>query len=1429
MTSRLNSFKQLVVTTALILVAAIVFCVVSVVCVGKAYADIMPWTSYTENGSSIEWMIDDDGVFKMKPLSGDRGILKYNTSDTGTNSPPWESQKNSITSVDIEGTIELQGSMSYMFSNCHNLGYCDFSHFDTSHVTSMYYMFYNCTSNDFCPVVGGFNTASVTNMSWAFAYCTGNSFSPEVANWDTSNVTDMSYLFYYCTGTAFTSLDLSKWDVSKATRMDYLCNHCTYLKTFIADNWDITASNHSFFSYSFGNCPYLERVIIRNLTDHATGSLNMTNMGLDTLGYLKYVDFSNWTITCPLELRYDGMFRNCPQLEEIHMPNFYAPQLTSIARFCEGCASLRILDIPNWTVASSSMFMRRSFAECSSLLELRLDGWNHTELAREAYGLVGNNTVMEYADISPIGPATQFDYDTFNNCPNLKRIKVGESGPPTRALFPTPPTNDVYTGKWIREDDDGAVYGAMTPAEIMEQSDPAMAGMWVWEGENDTGVILLEANGGFISGQTYYTLRSSDTLSLPAPSRLGYTFLGWSDGSETLLSAGTSVSPTVGSKKTYTAQWQHDESEYTVTAQYLGKDLVGDGYTVMAEQTFTDVNGTIINAEKSFTGYVPKDTNPSWRITITSDEETVQYYYDRTQYDVIFNRNGADMGIDMNPLHLFGGVGVDLTKNTFSWLGRAFLGWARTPTAANAEFADEQRVINLGNDGDQVNLYAIWSMLVPEPESTTGEYTVRLKGGQSVEIVGLPHGTEYEIEEVDIPDGWRQTGSVNANGEIVVNETQNATVTNTYSAQGEAQIQVTKELVGDTLTDGQFSFELLDSTGTVIDHATNGYDLNSDGVILGAEELAAVRFDALTYTQEGTYSYFVREVEGSDARITYDGHTASVTVTVSDAGHGNLSTAVTFPNNNGVFENHVGEGSLTLSKAITGATAVSENQEFTFDVELTNPDGTPYNGVGYLVDGDEWVTSNLNLDGTQRPGSGAGGYEDYEHNRVYTGVVTIPGATTLHLSIDYSYIRGPFNIYQGEQADVLALEGQIAQYPGSVQPFYTGPWENGDALHHIELDVPGDTATLYTYSYRGVAGSYSPINQWTNYGVHVKATTGVAFDNGHMTVSLRGGESETITGLPDGVQYRITETTPSGWQQVSSEGTTGTIEAGKTAEAAFTNNYETHGSWTPKASKTLTGANLEANAYTFELVDESGQAVSGGTNDEEGHVTFAQINFDGNDHGKTYTYTMREVAGAEGNTTYDSHEETIIVRPVDNGDGTMTIMVSTDGGNTFVGAVDSEASSFSNTREEDKKSVKVTKTWLEGGVEVQWPESVTVIAVLSNESGEVSRATLSKTSPSATFSDLPVVDNENNTIEYTITEIVSGEIDCGQEAVKISSDNALDTWLLRNTLDTSVDVPFTGGDMVSFVLWASVIAVVVGAYFFMKTRRRADDVSVESE
>ena len=91
-----------------------------------------------------------------------------------------------------------------------------------------------------------------------------------------------------------------------------------------------------------------------------------------------------------------------------------------------------------------------------------------------------------------------------------------------------------------------------------------------------------------------------------------------------------------------------------------------------------------------------------------------------------------------------------------------------------------------------------------------------------------------------------------------------------------------------------------------------------------------------------------------------------------------------------------------------------------------------------------------------------------------------------------------------------------------------------------------------------------------------------------------------------------------------------------------------------KTVKRLTGRDLAAGEFTFELL-EDGVVVASGTNDANGTVTLSPIHYEAPG---THRYTLREACpnalGLYKGVTYDGATYTVVTTVSDNGDGTLT-------------------------------------------------------------------------------------------------------------------------------------------------------------------------------
>ncbi len=214
-------------------------------------------------------------------------------------------------------------------------------------------------------------------------------------------------------------------------------------------------------------------------------------------------------------------------------------------------------------------------------------------------------------------------------------------------------------------------------------------------------------------------------------------------------------------------------------------------------------------------------------------------------------------------------------------------------------------------------------------EAGAHTYTLR-------EAKGNAGGITYSDAKFTIETTITDNGDGTLKAEHVLKGTEPAEFKNTYSVtpiDTELDFGLSKAIDGREWTEGdKFSFTITAPEGTPLpDPATVTVSKND-----AKDGIAAIKFGKIHYTAAGTYKYEIRENAGNAAGMTYDGHVATVEVTVTDNGKGVLTANVT-KKENGRFTNtyrseldYAAAGGLKLSKTLSGR-PMTEGQ-FTFTV-----------------------------------------------------------------------------------------------------------------------------------------------------------------------------------------------------------------------------------------------------------------------------------------------------------------------------------------------------------------------------------------------------------------------------------------------------------------------------------------------------------------
>ena len=467
------------------------------------------------------------------------------------------------------------------------------------------------------------------------------------------------------------------------------------------------------------------------------------------------------------------------------------------------------------------------------------------------------------------------------------------------------------------------------------------------------------------------------------------------------------------------------------------------------------------------------------------------------------------------------------------------------------------------------------------------------------------------------------------------------TFTNAYNVKPvEDRITATKVLTGRDMTEGEFSFELVEGEGKDAKVVATGKNA-ADGTIT----MSPVKYD-----KAGTHTYTLREVNGGTTSkgVTYSDAKFTIVTTITDNGDGTLSaTHVLKDVKVAEFKNsyNVTPKSSSVTDLITADKVLDGRDlkagEFRFElVEGNNVVATGTNNadgkivmdpVTYTAAGEHTYILRETKAGTTENGIT---YSTAE----YTIVITVKDNNDGTLSVEHKL----------QNVDKATFENAYTVTPKSFSvtdqitatKVLTGR-DLKEGEFSFELVEGNDVVATGKNDARGKI-KMSPI-EYTAAGEH--------------TYTLREVPGDAGNGITyDGKTYTI-ETT------ITDKGD-GTLEAKHVlkgdGEAKFSNSYKPNpGEFSVTdqitATKSLTGRDLKDGEFSFGLVegeDEDAKVVATGTNAADGKITMNAVKY--TEAGK-HAYTLREIKGGTTSKgiTYSDAKYTIETTITDNGDGTL--------------------------------------------------------------------------------------------------------------------------------------------------------------------------------
>ena len=494
-----------------------------------------------------------------------------------------------------------------------------------------------------------------------------------------------------------------------------------------------------------------------------------------------------------------------------------------------------------------------------------------------------------------------------------------------------------------------------------------------------------------------------------------------------------------------------------------------------------------------------------------------------------------------------------------------------------------------------------------------------------------------------------------------VTEGANPTFTNVYAAQPatlSTGVSVTKVLEGRDWKDGDsFKFAIAPKDDA---------PAPSKGLIAEAtKDARTASFGDFTFDKAGIYVYEVSEVKGSIGGVSYDDRKATVTITVTDNGKGQL---VATPRvENGTFKNTYKAGEVTLS----GDTAIKGRKTLT-GRDMTSPfsfklaPAVDYGDAVKIAEGADTATVS--------------GAKDGEAKGFSFGAVTFTKAGTYEFSVTEQGAAPAGYTYDTHASKVTVEvtdsgDGQLAArvtYGNDdccvFKNSYTAKSVTVDGAKNFAFmkKLTGRTLKAGEFSFT-ISSKDAPLPESTT--VTNDKDGNIAF--GDITFDKAGvyhySIAEDISKLPGGVTPII-----QGAKQVTvtvTDNGKGQLEAkvDPPKDVIFENAYKPKEAEIKLTAKKIVVASqdkdgvrapkLEGGKFWFTISSTNNGPLpkpTTVTNDDAGSITFDAITFA--EPGE-YHYTITE-SGSMPGVTNDTEPKSFTVIVKDTGDGTMTATAS---------------------------------------------------------------------------------------------------------------------------------------------------------------------------
>lgn len=455
-----------------------------------------------------------------------------------------------------------------------------------------------------------------------------------------------------------------------------------------------------------------------------------------------------------------------------------------------------------------------------------------------------------------------------------------------------------------------------------------------------------------------------------------------------------------------------------------------------------------------------------------------------------------------------------------------------------------------------------------------------------------------------------------------------------------------------------------------------------------------IRFDQLSFPLVGTYVFTMSEQDTTVPGVTKDGTVATITYVVKDVDHtGKLTvvsktvTPTTGANGKNItFTNHyspknVGysiSGVKNIVNTDTATSRVPQDGEFKFQLNAVSA----HDSDGNAISMNDMPMPAGSQDGTQTVSNKGSGFTFGQM------VYIMPGVYTYHVkelagtdkTIGYSTQEYDVTVTVTDQDGMLAATADRQTNDIRFDNTYTPTPVSVrlEAAKHLTGRDLNDNE--FTAELKDSNGNQLQSKQFTHsprdtQSGKVTAREGDGtLDFDKLTFDKTGVYTYTVDeqdGTLGGVTYDTTShtVTVTVTEDTKSHKLVASVaySNGKASEKSilFQNTYQPEDVLVElSAKKNLTGRELQADEFEFELVDDKGNVIDSEKNDKQGNIQFKPLTYgrdnDGVDDCGEYRYVIREKNTGEKNVTYDKMEHHVTVTVSDNLQGNLTARVEYD-------------------------------------------------------------------------------------------------------------------------------------------------------------------------